>query len=259
MACCFLTCGNGHALTCFSLKLPELPRHWGMLPEPQWKIEWLDSNGRDRFAIIRQGEKFEVSIPHTWANAVLAWPFWPEKGLVPGVFMPAGGLFPHDVSGSSILLSWKGGIDSVLYWELKKASFAEPVSKPSVPRLPWNFDWVRFRELLASESLNAALRSDPWLADWPSIAEKIWQSGFDKRRLVPQPRIERLVSVSPGPWIGTSPFAAPLFFDGTPSFQVRTAPVGSPQGTIGPTDTWVSSEGILRCNTGTWVLVANNK
>jgi hypothetical protein len=122
------------------------------------------------------------------------------------------------------------------------------------PRLPWNFDWPRFRLLFEDPSVNAEVRADPWLADWQSIAAKIVQSGFDKRRLIPEPRINLTIpfsngannGVSRGPWIGTSPFAAPLLFEAGPVFPAHPA-----------ADTWVSREGILRCNTETWIFINN--
>jgi hypothetical protein len=148
-----------------------------------------------------------------------------------------------------------GGVDAVLYWELGNASAGEPGTQSSVPRMPWNFNWPRFRGLFTDVSVNAQFRADPWLADWPSIAEKIWLSGFDKRRLVPQAREELPVPVAPGPWIGPSPFAAPLYFTGGPVFPVRTPASGSPPGVSGPVDTWVCAEGILRCNSNAWIFL----
>jgi hypothetical protein len=109
-----------------------------------------------------------------------------------------------------------------------------------------NFNWPRFRRLFDDPSLNAEVRADPWLADWAGIAAKIVKSGFDKRRLVPEARSSLAVPAGPGPWIGASPFAAPLFFEATPVFSVR------------PTaDTWVSREGVLRCNSEAWIFIPN--
>jgi hypothetical protein len=183
----------------------------------------------------------EISLPATWVSAVSAAPFWPDRGLRPGIFRPAGAIFPFDVSGKSLILSWQGGVDANLYWELI-AAYGE-AGQESV-RLPWNFNWPRFRQLFDDPTLNADVRADPWLADWNGIAAKMVQSGFDKRRLVPETRGRLEIPVGPGPWIGASPFAAPLFFEAVPVFPVRPA-----------ADTWISAEGILRCNTETWILL----
>ena len=250
--CGIWACDSSASVSRYCLILPELPPAWdSLLGMPQWKIKWLNGEGVPETRIIRTGESAVVSLPNTQASAVLAYPFWPEKGINAEVFKPAGGLFPFDAAGDSLSLSWRGGVEAVLYGELARASLGEPGSKSSVPRLPRYFNWPRFRELFADESVNRQFRDDPWLADWPSIADKIWQSGFDKRRLVPLAREEISVPVPPGPWVGTSPFAAPLFFEAAPRFPVIVPAAGS--GAQTPTDVWVSAQGILRCNFRTWV------
>jgi hypothetical protein len=238
----------------YTLELPELPPAWEMtLGSPQWRVEWLNSAGRWETATVRGNDKITVSLPQTFASAVIARPFWPDKGLIAGIFRPAGAIFPFDVSGKNLVLSWPGGIDANLFWEL--AGIRDDAGDNAVPetdaperaalRQPQNFDWPRFRLLFADPTLNAEIRADPWLADWPSIAKKIVNSGFDKRRLVPEPRAELTVPVGPGPWIGTSPFAPPLLFEGVPVFPVRAT-----------ADTWVSADGIVRCNMGAWILLS---
>jgi hypothetical protein len=228
------SCGESLADSGFALKLPVLPPAWeDILGSPCWRIEWVNGEGRKETMTVSGNGGWSVSLPQTWASAVSAFPFWPEKGIGPGIFKPAGAIFPFDASGGSLILSWQGGVDACLYWELAGAY-----------GLPMNFNWPRFRRLFEDPSLNAEFRADPWLADWASIAAKIVKSGFDKRRLVPEARNALTVPVSPGPWIGTSPFAGPLFFETTPVFSVRPR-----------ADTWVSREGILRCNSETWIFI----
>ena len=250
------SCGDTLTDSGFSPELPVLPKAWEeLLGSPSWRIEWVNENGRKETMTVRGGAGRSVSLPQTWASAVLAHPFWPEKGIGPGIFRPAGAIFPYDARGRSLILSWQGGVDAVLYWELARAyggaeqeagdespERAAGPERAAVSRIPMNFNWPRFRRLFDDPSLNADIRADPWLADWPGIAEKIVKSGFDKRRLVPEARSVLTVPVGPGPWIGASPFAAPLVFETTPVFLVR------------PTaDTWASKEGILRCNSEEWI------
>lgn len=246
-------CGGVIPDSGYALELPELPAAWvSLLGEPEWRIEWLNPQGGKETMIVRGGVKPTVDIPQTWTNAVSAWPFWPARGITPGFFRPAGALFPFDASGDSasggsLRLSWKGGVDAVFYWELALAAAGDPAAFASkVPRLPQHFNWPLFRELFETEGINADVRRDPWLADWRSIAQKIVRSGFDKRRLVPEPREELSLPVSPGPWIGTSPFTVPLIFeDGTAAlFPAREA-----------VDLWVSAEGMLRCNNKVWIFL----
>lgn len=207
--------------------------------EPFWRLEWLDVNGQLKHAVILHGQSPEVTIPVTWANPVIAWPFWHEHDLIPGQFMPAGALFPHDTAGKKLILSWEAGADAVFYREL---AFAY---EGNTARLPAYFDWLRFRELFADGTLSEAVRQDPWLVDWRSLAERTVNSGFDRRRLTPEPVISKPIPVPSGTWYGTSPFAEPLIFaEGeTPVFPVRSG-----------INIWISSEGILRSTPETWIL-----
>jgi hypothetical protein len=237
----FSGCGASIDGGVYSIELPALPSAWKNLSgTPQWRVEWINPKGNRETATVREHAKPEIALPQTRVSAVLAWPYWPERGIGPGIFRPAGALFPFDASRTAITLSWQAGVDAMLYWEMAKAAPA----RSAVTRLPEHFNWPRFRELFKDSSINADVRADPWLADWQSIAEKIMQSGFDKRRLVPEARNDRPLPLGPGPWIGTSPFANPLLFKETPVFPVRKK-----------ADTWISAEGLLRCNTETWILL----
>jgi len=249
-------CDSSPIVSRYELRLPEIPPAWEAFPgPPAWKIEWLDTQGRLQTLEIRGGESPEISLPHTWTSAVIAWPYWPELPLNPGVFRPAGGLFPFDVRGATLSLSWRGGVDAVFYRELGAAAAEAPEQQSGVPRLPWHFDWPRFRELYDDPGVSAEFRADPWLADWSGIALRVRQSGFDKRRLVPQTRQALRVTVAPGPWIGTSPFAAPLYFDDGATFPVRVPETVPNTGSF-PVDTWISAEGIVRCNAQTYIFLS---
>jgi hypothetical protein len=254
------SCGESPVDSRYSVELPQIPRGWEtLLGSPYWRIEWLNDQGRKETKIVRGNSGPEIFLPPTLASAVSAFPFWPDRGIGPNIFRPAGAIFPFDASGKTLVLSWQGGVDANLFWELAQAYQGaqeetvppaaqtveqHAISWRAVLRLPWNFNWPRFRRLFDDPGLNAEIRADPWLADWHSIAEKIVKSGFDKRRLVPEARSSLEVPVHCGPWVGTSPFAPPLFFETTPVFSVRSSP-----------DTWVSAEGILRCTAQTWILL----
>jgi hypothetical protein len=235
----------------YTLQFPAIPQTWeALLGAPEWRIEWLNGEGKKQTRLVQYGKKPEINPPETWTSPVTAWPYWPKRDIGIGVFRPAGAIVPFDVSGETIRLSWRGGVDAVLYGELGLAAGGDPrddvPSRATVPRLPQNFNWPRFRELFVEGSgINEDVRVDPWLADWQAIAAKIAQSGFDKRRLVPAARKQLSVAVGPGPWIGSSPFAEPLLVEQPPLFPVREM----------ATDTWVSAEGLLRCNKETWILL----
>jgi len=246
------SCGEALTDSGFALELPDLPQAWeDILGSPNWRIEWVTQEGQKEARTVQGNEGLTIYPPQTWVSAVSAFPFWPEKGLGPGIFRPAGAIFPYDASGKSLILSWQGGVDATLYWEMTKAwvgtgsaTAEESPERAAVTRLPMNFNWPRFRRLFDDPTVNADVRADPWLTNWAGIAAKTVQTGFDKRRLVPEPRSTLTIPVNPGPWIGSSPFADPLIFETTPVFLVR------------PTaDTWASKQGILRCNSEAWIFI----
>jgi len=224
----------------YVLEFPQAPEPWvSLLGEPHWRVEWLDPDGRRQTADVLPGYGLEVELPATWTNPVAAWPYWPGLSLFEGLFMPAGALFPFDAGGNRLYLSWRAGPDAVFYNEL--SSVRDSAKNPA------NFDWLRFRELFQSESLNKEVIQDPWLVDWRSVAEKTAGANFDRRRLVPQTASSVKIPVSAGPWYGASPFASPLTFaEGEPpSFPVRPG-----------LNVWVCREGILRVNGKTWIFTA---
>ena len=227
--------------TVYVLELPLVSEAWvSILGEPWWRVEWLAPDGQKQIADIKHGSKLEIEIPVTWANPVTVWPYWPEHNLIPGLFKPAGALFPFDAEDMRLNLTWEAGLDAVFYWELALAN------RQSENRLPANFDWPRFRGLFKAETINEAVRKDPWLADWQFIAERTATSNFDTRRLVPQATTAKIIPVSAGPWYGTSPFANPLVFaeDADPVFTVRPG-----------LNVWVSADGLLRINGDVWVFI----
>jgi hypothetical protein len=222
----------------YTVELPQVPKAWiSLLGDPCWRLEWLDPDGKKQSADISPGKNMEIGLPATWANPVIAWPYWPDKNLFPGHFKPAGALFPFDVSRKNLPLSWNAGIDTFFYWELTFAN------GKNAAKIPANFDWPRFRELFEINVLNEAVVKDPWLVDWRLVAEKTIASNFDRRRIVPEAVKLINVPVSAGRWYGTSPFSESLYFaEGDPTvFPVRPG-----------INVWISAEGILRCTSQTW-------
>jgi hypothetical protein len=238
-------CGRNPADSGYILELPDIPPAWmELLGSPRWRVDWISPEGQKESRITGGG--MEITVPPAWTSPVAAWPFWPDKGIGPGIFRPAGALFPFDAAGDVVPLSWRNGVDAFLYWELVSAYAAGTGAEASVPRLPWNFNWPRFRELLDNPELSEEIRLDPWRVDWKQAALQIAATGFDKRRIVPEARMAVSVPTSPGPWIGVSPFAPPLIFgEGeTPAFPIGSEP-----------ESWFSPAGILRCTTETWIVI----
>jgi hypothetical protein len=236
-----LVCCRDLSPSKYVLNLPKPPEIWvSLLGEPCWRVEWFAPNGEKQAVNIQSTGNFEVELPVTWTNPVIAWPYWPVHNLSPGVFMPAGALFPFDIKENTLNLSWEAGPDVVFYMELALACANEQKSA----KIPSNFDWPRFRELFHDETLNKETCEDPWLVNWRSVAEKTVSANFDKRRLVPEKTESMNIPVPTGPWYGTSPFAKPLLFenDADVAFKLRPG-----------INLWISADGILRVNGKTWV------
>jgi len=234
--------------SCYKLEFPETPEPWvSLLGEPHWRLEWLNANGQKQFKDCppRSSQNtIEIELPITWTNPVTAWPYWQEYNLFAGVFKPAGALFPFDVKGDYLSLSWEAGADTVFYWEMAL------VNKNDNSKIPANFDWVKFRELFSAKTLDEAVCEDPWLPDWRYAAEKTITSNFDRRRITAEAVVPLSIPVFEGPWYGTSPFAEPILFEKSkiPAFPVRSG-----------VNAWVSTGGILRVSGKTWILTEIKK
>jgi len=214
MACCCLSCGPSPLQEQIRVIFPAVPAVWKeLLGEPSWRLEWYDPAGKGQCAEfpapVTAGAAINtastnIAILIHWPNAVLAWPYWPKKDIPPGLFYPAGAIYPLDAHGEKMNLSWRGGIDAYFYRELDKAR-----SLNTSNRVPEYFDWKRFRTLLWQDAPEE-LRFDPWLADWQDIAEKTVKSGFRQNLLKAEKRSDTaIVLPHDGPWIFASVFQPP--------------------------------------------------
>ena len=238
-----LSCGQGPIQAAYSPELPALPAVWeNILGKAHWRLEWVENGswvsweGKEGFP--------QLSPIQEWTSPILAWPFWPEKGLFPGLMFPAGALFPWDISGSDLVLSWEAGVDA-FFWKQISVN-EEEEGRSGTPRFPWYFDWPRFRELMKSEDIPPEIRQNPWLADWSSIAQRTVESGFDRRRIRAEAMTEIIIACPGNLWASSSPFGEPVRVSpGEPLvLLVRDSP-----------DTWISSSGLLRCNRETWIFI----
>jgi hypothetical protein len=240
----FTGCGDPPIPSGYTLYLPPLPPAWTEILGPcRWRIEWIDQNGLPLQAEYDGLGIPEISPLQEWSGPITAFPYWPQRNIAPGTLRPAGALFPFDVQGSWIPLSWEAWVEAVFYREMIEALAQSPSDK----RLSPYFDWPRFRELLADPVIAEAVRRDPWVVDWRSVAARTVQSGFDRRRIKSRDLEEISLRVpAPGPWIGTSPFAEPLLWEGEEEIVL---------GVSGGMDSYFSAAGTLRCTRETWIWI----
>jgi hypothetical protein len=198
-----VSCGSPLEEGSYALFPRNPPLQAGLLGEPHWRLEWYDAAGNIAYAELYGQDGAEMDIFLPWPSPVLAWPYWPEREIVPGLFYPAGGIYPFDVSGETLALSWEGGVEANFYREL---ALAQGTSGAKAERAPRYFDWPRFRTLLR-ESSAEELQGDPWLADWKGIAESTARSGFRRTLIKRESRtVTGVLIPHDGPWLGASPF-----------------------------------------------------
>ncbi|MCL2094219.1 MAG: hypothetical protein FWH12_08535 [Treponema sp.] len=241
-----ISCGRGGPLSpAYRPVLPEVPPLWiEILGEPHWYLEWVGEAGQwqDQHLGPAQGVP-QIHLHQEWTVPLIAWPHWPQRGLLPGMMKPAGALFPWDAQGGDLLLSWEGGAHALFWREL---SAAPRPNLASQGRLPWRFDWPRFRELMEGPLIHPAVRQDPHLADWADIAQRTVLMGFDRRRIRPMAQTDHLIPGLGGLWVSSSPFADYLHEEiGAPIIISGRAPV----------ETWVSALGFIRASREGWVFV----
>ena len=235
--CMFASCGEPVIRESYRITFPDLPEAWmEVLGEASWHAEWVGEEGGLCSVEVAPGGTAYADLAQGWTSPVSAWPYWPDKGIRHGVMKPAGALFPLDVAGDSIELTWHGGVDAVFFRELAALN--------SEKRLPHNFNWRRFRELFSGGVLSEDILLDPWLADWKTVAARTAMSGFDRRRI----NSRKLTSISltapaSGPWIGTSPFMRAGDWEKGETVTIKTGEA---------VDSYFCPSGVLRCSPDAW-------
>lgn len=199
----FVSCAGPLLPGSVTLRAPPLPVAWEELLGPaSWRFEWTDPSGTAVRASCDVPVCSDVKIPGTFAHPIIAYPYWPEKNIYPGDVKPAGAIFPFDLLNDEVLLTFSGGVDAFFYRELAAAS--------NKKRLPYNFDWPRFRQIRTGDAVDEEIARDPWNADWKAIAEKTVSSGFSSRRIKVRETQNLSITVpADGPWISDSPFWEP--------------------------------------------------
>jgi hypothetical protein len=222
----------------YRLEMPALPAVWtALFGTPLWRIEWIDKDGRWARAETSGSFYPGASMSEGSTTPVIAYPYWNRHGIYPGTMKPCGAIYPLDVQGDAIRLSWQGGVDAFFYQELSEGQ--------NQKRQPNKFDWLRFRSLFSQKEINADICADPWLADWGAIAVKTAETGFNAKRIVPRETANLIIEVpQAGPWAGVSPFSASLPWE---KDQKAVLPVTN------SVDTYFCPTGILRCKDGLWV------
>jgi hypothetical protein len=227
------------------LEFPRLPAlRAEVLGRPSWKVEWYNRDGNRESTVVDGYQDIAIPVFSEWPSPVTAWPFWPDKGIEPGMTRPAGALYPFDVSDDVLRLSWRGGAEAAFYLALEEACArkenAEPLRKAAF------FDWQRFRTFFASEAPEE-LREDPWLVNWKEAAEKTVNSGFRTSYVKAGVRtVTEVLIPHDGPWFSASPFQ---------EAENWTAGSSAPVALSAEAELWVCPGGMLFLSTGArlWV------
>ena len=135
-------------------------------------------------------------------------------------------------------------MDAFFWKELAKNEDKQTGS--GTPRLPWLFDWPRFRELMESENVPVEIRQNPWLADWNSIAERTVESGFDRRRIRAEVKVEISIPSPSNLWVPSSPFGEPI--NTIPGEALVLLVKDDPE-------TWISKSGLIRSHKEAWIFI----
>jgi hypothetical protein len=207
-------------------------------------VEWYNEDGIRESAVVDGYSDITIPVFSEWPNPVTAWPFWPDKGIEAGMTRPAGALYPFDVSGGVLRISWRGGADAGFYQALEEACAGK--ENADARRRAAFFDWPRFRAFFASEA-PAELREDPWRVDWKEAAEKTVRSGFRTSYLKARKRtVTEVLIPHGGPW-----FSASMFLEAENWAEGNTEAVAL----SGETELWVCPGGMLFLSTSTrlWV------
>jgi hypothetical protein len=226
-------------------EFPRIPEFWTeVLGTPSWKLEWYGRNGNREYAVVEGGADITIPVFSEWPSPVTAWPFWPDKGIEPGMFKPAGALYPFDVSGGVLRISWRGGADAGFYRALEETHAR---TENADPRRQARFlDWPGFRTFFVSAA-PAELREDPWLVDWKEAAEKTVNSGFRTSYFKARKQTVMEIPIPHnGPWFSSSAFR---------EAENWTAGSGGTTVVSEETDMWVCPGGMLFLSTGArlWV------
>jgi hypothetical protein len=196
-----LSCEDRILPSSYEVCFPEWPSQWlEVLGEGQWRVEWVSPSGKTETADYDGNGALVIALGHAWPGAVLAWPYWPGGGIYPGMFRPAGALYPLDAGDRRIQLSWQAGPEAFFYTVLGAAG------SPGSQRSPQYFDWPRFREYLRAEAPEP-VRENPWLVNWRTAAQNTARSGFRTSLVRVEAGEPALITVpGGGPWVGVSPF-----------------------------------------------------
>jgi hypothetical protein len=188
------------------LRFPRLPDSWRETgADFRFELSYRDDSGKELRLDAAPGETRAASIGRR-AQVFVARPY--VRGFIEtGILKPAGAVYPEEVSGRELSLTWEGGPGAETAALLAKAGY--PIG---------SFDWRRFR----AEALARA--GDPWRLDPVSCARSVLEGGFSSSCLSPEPLVPTAVPLPGGGLFpaGTilasgSPFAPAARCDGSAS------------------------------------------
>jgi hypothetical protein len=190
------------------LRFPEIPPAWRNAGNLRYKLTFRDAEGSKIDLDAVPGDGIQITLERGSAQAFLAYPYITDY-LWPGILKPAGAVYPGELAGDELRLTWEGGLGAGAARILEGSGY--PIGTA---------DWRR----IAAEAKDRA--GDPWAIGSRPIASAILSGSFGVAAFKPEVPLPVRVPLSARPtdgagggtretsWAADSPFALRPVEDG---------------------------------------------
>jgi hypothetical protein len=192
------------------LRFPENPPAWRGAGNPRYELAYRDAAGSKIRLDSGPGDGIPITLERGRDQAFLAYPYMADY-LWPGVLKPAGAVYPGELAGDELALTWEGGLGASAARSLEGSGY--PIG---------TVDWRR----IAAEAKKRV--GDPWAIGFRPIAAALLNGSFGMATLKPDALLPVRVPLSArsrdgatgetgtreASWAADSPFALRPVEDG---------------------------------------------